>query len=85
MRLERLKLGRLWSGGCWQGFRPKEVQQLLQIARRRRFERNEVVFHADDPGDSMHLITKGRFSVRVMTPLGQVATIAVRGPGREFR
>ena len=66
------------------GVPAEEVQQLLQIARRRRFERNEVVFHADDPGDSMHLITKGRFSVRVMTPLGQVATIAVRGPGESF-
>jgi CRP-like cAMP-binding protein len=43
-----------------------------------------VVFHQDDPGDSLHLIVKGRFSVRVATPLGEVATIAVRGPGESF-
>lgn len=61
-----------------------EVRELLQIARRRRFARGEVVFHQDDPGDSLHLISKGRFSVRVMTPLGEVATIAVRGPGESF-
>lgn len=66
------------------GVPAEETRQLLQIARRRRFARNEVVFHRDDPGDSLHLIVKGRFSVRVMTPLGQVATVAVRGPGESF-
>src|SRR3954452_13663021 len=63
---------------------PDEVRELLQLARRRRFGRNEVVFHRDDPGDALHLIAKGRFSIRVMTPLGQVATIALRGPGESF-
>ena len=66
------------------GVPAEEVRELLQIARRRRFARNEVVFHRDDPGDSLHLIQKGRFSVQVMTPLGDVATIAVRGPGESF-
>ena len=63
---------------------PDEVHDLLEIARRRHFARNEVVFHRDDPGDALHLIAKGRFSIRVMTPLGQVATIALRGPGDSF-
>ncbi len=63
---------------------PEQVRQLLQIARRRRFSRNEVVFHRDDPGDSLHLISKGRFAVRIITPLGDTATIAVRGPGESF-
>lgn len=62
----------------------EQVRALLQIARRRRFARNEVVFHRDDPGDSLHLIQKGRFALRVMTPLGDVATIAVRGRGESF-
>jgi CRP/FNR family cyclic AMP-dependent transcriptional regulator len=67
-----------------EGVPEEQVRELLQIARRRRFVRNEVVFHRDDPGDSLHLIQKGRFAVRVMTPLGDVATIAVRGPGESF-
>ena len=62
----------------------EDLRELLQVARRRGFSRNEVVFHAGDPGDSLHLIEKGRFSIRVMTPLGDVATIAVRGPGESF-
>ena len=61
-----------------------DVRELLSVARRRRFARNEVVFHRDDPGDSLHLIQKGRFSLRVATPLGDVATIAVLGPGDSF-
>jgi CRP/FNR family cyclic AMP-dependent transcriptional regulator len=67
-----------------EGVPDAQVRELLQIARRRTFGRNEVVFHREDPGDSLHLIRKGRFSVRVMTPLGDVATIAVRGPGDSF-
>ncbi len=67
-----------------EGVPPDQVRELLQVARRRRFARNEVVFHRDDPGDSLHLIQRGRFAVRVMTPLGDTATIAVRGPGESF-
>jgi CRP-like cAMP-binding protein len=63
---------------------PDDVRELLKIARRRRFGRNEVVFHRDDPGDSLHLIQKGRFAIRIMTSLGDTATIAVRGPGESF-
>ena len=62
----------------------EQVRELLALARRRRFSRNEVVFHRDDPGDSVHLINTGRFAIRVMTPLGDTATIAVRGPGDSF-
>jgi CRP/FNR family transcriptional regulator, cyclic AMP receptor protein len=62
----------------------EDVRELLKVARRRTFARGEVVFHRDDPGDSLHLIVNGRFAIRVMTPLGDAATIAVRGPGDSF-
>ena len=63
---------------------PEQVRELLQTARRRTFARNEVVFHHSDPGDTLHLISKGRFAIRIMTPLGETATLAVRGPGDSF-
>ena len=63
---------------------PEDVRQVLSIARRRTFSRGEVVFHRDDPADSLHLIVKGRFAVRITTPLGDTALIAVRGPGDAF-
>jgi CRP/FNR family cyclic AMP-dependent transcriptional regulator len=63
---------------------PEDVQQLLSIARRRTFSRNEVVVHRGDPADSLHLIVSGRYGVRITTPLGDTALIAVRGPGDAF-
>lgn len=63
---------------------PEDVRALLSISRRRSFAKGEVVFHRDDPGDSLHLIVKGSFAVRIMTPLGDTVTVAVRGPGDNF-
>jgi CRP-like cAMP-binding protein len=63
---------------------PDELRRVLAIARRRTFARGEVVFHEGDPGDALHLIEKGRFAIRVSTPLGERATVAIRGPGEAF-
>jgi len=63
---------------------PEEIRRVLAMARRRTFGRGEVVFHEGDPADSVHLIAKGRFAVRVTTPLGETATLAIRGPGEAF-
>jgi CRP-like cAMP-binding protein len=62
----------------------EDIRRLISVARRRRFARREVVFHRDDPADSLHLIQKGRFAIQVMTPRGDATTIAVRGPGDSF-
>lgn len=61
-----------------------EVRTILQVARRRTFAKNEVVFHRGDPADSLHLIAKGRFAARTMTSLGDTVTLAIRGPGAAF-
>jgi CRP-like cAMP-binding protein len=42
-----------------EGVPEEQVRELLKIARRRNFVRNEVVFHRHDPGDSLHLVSKG--------------------------
>ena len=61
-----------------------DVVALLSVARRRTFRRDEVVFHRGDPADAMHLVSKGHFAVRVLTPLGQAALLTVHGPGDAF-
>lgn len=71
----------------WELFRDlpeAELRRLLAVARRRRFERREVVFHRGDPADTLHLVSSGRFAVRVTTRLGDTATIGVHGPGEAF-
>jgi CRP/FNR family transcriptional regulator, cyclic AMP receptor protein len=60
------------------------LHALLTIARRRTFSRGEIVFHRGDPADSLNLIRKGRFSVRIATPLGDTAMLDVLGPGDAF-
>jgi CRP/FNR family cyclic AMP-dependent transcriptional regulator len=60
------------------------VRRLLSIARRRSFQRGEVVFHRDDPADSLHLIARGRFAARVSTPQGDSVLLEVLGPGQAF-
>ncbi len=49
--------------------------------RRRRYSRYEVVFHEGDPGDTLHVIDKGRVLVETTTSIGDVAALSVRGPG----
>jgi CRP/FNR family transcriptional regulator, cyclic AMP receptor protein len=64
---------------------PKEdARVLLAIARRRMFGKGEVVFHRDDPADSLHLVVRGRFGARVLTPLGDSVLVDVLGPGQSF-
>ena len=59
----------------------EERRRVLSSARRRRFGRREVVFHEGDPADTLHLIDKGKVAVRITTPLGDAATLAVLGRG----
>jgi CRP-like cAMP-binding protein len=63
---------------------PEDVRELLAIARRRTFSKGEVVFHRDDPAESLHLIVRGRFGARVLTPLGDTVLLDVLGPGQAF-
>jgi CRP/FNR family cyclic AMP-dependent transcriptional regulator len=64
---------------------PDEVRRrAIASAVRKRFARGEVLFHEGDPGDSLHIIAKGRVGIRVTTALGDVAMLRVLGPGEVF-
>jgi CRP-like cAMP-binding protein len=62
----------------------EERRQLLTVARRRTYQRGEVVVHRDDTADTLHLVQAGCLAVRVLTPLGDMATLALVGPGGAF-
>lgn len=59
----------------------EQQRRVLASSRRRRFARREVLFHEGDPGDTLHLVDKGRVAVRITTPRGDVATVDVLGRG----
>ena len=61
----------------------EDVRRLLSIARRRTFRKGEVVFHRDDLAESLHLVVRGRFAVRITTS-GESALLDVLGPGDAF-
>ena len=64
---------------------PEEARRdVLKVARRRRFARNEVVFHEGDEGDTLHLLLKGHVAVRTTTPAGDVAMVRVISAGQIF-
>jgi len=66
------------------GAPPEDVRRVLAVARRRRFDRGEVVFHQDDLAESLHLVTAGRFAIARRTALGEEALLAIRQPGEAF-
>ncbi len=66
------------------GVPAEEVRRLLSIARRRAFRKGEVVFHRDDLAESLLLVVRGRFAVRITTPLGDSALLDLLGPGDVF-
>lgn len=61
-----------------------ERVRLAAAGRYRRFTRREVVFHAGDPGDCLHLIITGRVALRVATAAGDELTLSLLGHGEVF-
>jgi CRP-like cAMP-binding protein len=59
-------------------------RSVLARMSRRGFRRHDTLFHEGDPGDSLHLIEKGRVAIRMATRDGDVATLAVLGRGDSF-
>jgi CRP/FNR family cyclic AMP-dependent transcriptional regulator len=64
-----------------------DSQGLHVLARamvRRRFRRNEVIFHKGDPGDSLHVVATGAVKIVLPSPEGDEAIIATLRPGDFF-
>jgi len=66
------------------GLRADDRDELLANTRRQRFAKGDVAFREGDTATSLHLVAAGRFAVRVTTPLGEIATLSVVGPGDWF-
>ena len=62
----------------------EEQREVLASARRRRYRSGEMLFHEGDAGESFHLVTNGTVLIRLSTPLGDVASVALLVPGDGF-
>lgn len=60
-----------------------QVDVLRTVAgrlRQRRFRRGEVIFHQEDPGDSLHIIASGAVKIVLPSTEGEEAIIATLRP-----
>lgn len=57
---------------------------VVRQLRRRRFRRNEVIFHQGDPGDALHVVAAGAVKIVLPSTEGEEAIIATLRPGDFF-
>jgi CRP-like cAMP-binding protein len=60
------------------------LESLAGRLRRRRFRRNEVIFHQGDPGDALHIVAAGAVKILLPSAEGDEAIIATLRPGDFF-
>src|SRR5215210_5401965 len=60
------------------------LQSVAGTLRRRRFRRNEVIFHQGDPGDSLHIVSAGAVKIVLPSAEGEEAIIATLREGDFF-
>jgi CRP-like cAMP-binding protein len=68
-------------------FANADEESLAGIARqlrRRRFRRNETIFHQGDPGDSLHIVSSGAVKIVLPSIEGEEAIIATLRSGDFF-
>lgn len=64
---------------------PREERELLEgMLHRRAYRRGEVVFHAGDPGDTLHIVRRGHAKIVVPSEMGEEAVLTVVRPGDLF-
>jgi CRP/FNR family transcriptional regulator, cyclic AMP receptor protein len=62
----------------------KEREAFLALTTPRTFARNEIVCHAGDPADSLHLVESGHLAVRGGLATGVTATFTILSGGDYF-
>lgn len=66
------------------GIDDEELTRIAQTMTRRRFRRDEVVFHEGDPGDSLHVVVEGRVKITRESTEGGEAIVVILAPGESF-
>ena len=61
-----------------------QLRDLARVARRHRYDRDEVIFYQDDPGDSLYIILTGQVKVSVSSADGQEAILVIMEQGESF-
>ena len=76
--------GAVMESGLLGGLSADEQRAVVALMVRRTYRKDDTLFHEGDPGDSVLIVEKGRVAIRVSTPMGDVATLAILGRGDSF-
>ena len=66
------------------GIGDDELTRIAGAMTRRRFRRDEVIFHEGDPGDSLHVVVEGRVKITRESADGDEAIVVILTPGDSF-
>jgi CRP-like cAMP-binding protein len=66
------------------GIETDELTRIAQTMSRRRYRRDEVIFHEGDPGDSLHVVVAGRVKITRESTEGDEAIVVLLVPGDSF-
>jgi CRP-like cAMP-binding protein len=66
------------------GIETDELTRIAQTMSRRRYRRDEVIFHEGDPGDSLHVVVTGRVKITRESTEGDEAIVVILVPGDSF-
>jgi CRP/FNR family cyclic AMP-dependent transcriptional regulator len=77
-------LGLLGRTPLFSGLDPTDLEPLLADFRSRRFAAGSYIFREGDPGDRLHLITRGEVKISRTTESGGEVVFAVLGTGDVF-
>jgi CRP-like cAMP-binding protein len=77
-------IGSLRRCALFEGCDAATLESVARQLRRRRFRRNEVIFHQGDPGDALHVVAAGSLKIVLPSAEGDEAIIATLTPGDFF-
>lgn len=81
---DELILQRLAQAEFFVGLDEGGLKRVLQAARRRRLERQEVCFRQDEPASFLYLLVAGRIKLTQLTPDGRQVLLRFVEPGEVF-
>ncbi|HWW59787.1 MAG TPA: Crp/Fnr family transcriptional regulator [Thermoanaerobaculia bacterium] len=62
----------------------RELSSIANVAKSRRYAKDDVIFHADESGDIFCLIREGQVKVTMISPEGKEIILSLLGPGDFF-
>jgi CRP-like cAMP-binding protein len=61
-----------------------QLQKVSRLLKERRYRKGEIIFHQDDPGGYLYIISAGRVRIYVAGPDGREVTLRIYGPESNF-